>query len=134
MSILSKNISTIAPNSIVDTGGLYNSCSTTVPSIVNSNYSWSTGISVSTMPYISSPSIVEAEKVNLKGDNADITVNGKSLIKLLSSMQERLAMLEPNPALEKDWAELKQLGDKYRQLEAEIKEKLGVWDLLNNND
>ena len=115
--------------------GLYNSCSTTVPSIVNSNYNWSTGlpVSISSGP-IGQMTTKHLEKITLEGDNADITVNGKSVLKILSSIEERLAILEPNSALENEWEELKKLGDKYRQLEAEIKEKLGVWKVLQSND
>ena len=39
-------------------------------------------------------------------------------------------MLVPNPELEKEWEELKRLGDAYRKLEAECKEKSKVWNTL----
>jgi len=42
-----------------------------------------------------------------------------------------LAILRPNLALEDKWHELKELGDKYRVLEAEIIAKQKMWDILN---
>ena len=130
MSILDLDSFSTTMNTSTPSTGLYNSCSTTIPSIVNSNYSWSTGLPVS----IGQITTTHHEKITLEGDNADITVNGKSVLKILSKIEERLAILEPNPTLENEWEELKKLGDKYRQLEAEIKEKLGVWKVLKSND
>ena len=119
---------------------LYTSCSTTSPSIVNNNYSWSTGIpfTVSTIDPVGwssgSQVTIKDGKINLDDENADIIINGKSIVKILSSIEERLAILKPNPTLENEWEELKDLGNKYRQLEAEIKEKLNVWKVLKSND
>jgi hypothetical protein len=70
--------------------------------------------------------------IELKGSNADVVVNGKSILKTICAIEERLALLEPNPNLEKEWEELKNLGDRYRQLEAEIKEKTKMWSVLSN--
>ena len=69
--------------------------------------------------------------VELKGDNADLIVNGKSILETISNLEQRLGWLVCNPTIEKDWNELKQLGDKYRQVELEIKEKIRLWEILN---
>jgi hypothetical protein len=71
-----------------------------------------------------------AGKIKLVGKNADIDINGVSLKDTLVKIEERLAILKPNMALEKDWEELKELGDAYRKLEAEITEKMKAWDIL----
>jgi hypothetical protein len=71
-------------------------------------------------------------KISLAGDNADIEVNGKSLMKVLESMEERLNLLTPNAKLESDWEELAKLGKKYRKLETKIKEKARAWDILKS--
>ena len=68
--------------------------------------------------------------IKLIGKNADIDINGVSLKDTLAKIEERLAILKPNMALEKDWEELKELGDAYRKLEAEITEKMKTWDIL----
>jgi hypothetical protein len=66
-------------------------------------------------------------KINLSGDEADIVINGISLMEIL---QDRLNIMIPNPELEKEWAELKRLGDRYRQLEKKLKEQGDMWAKL----
>lgn len=58
----------------------------------------------------------------------DLVLDGVSLRQLL---EERLNMLIPNPALEKEWEELKKLSDEYRKLETDLKEKARIWQALN---
>jgi hypothetical protein len=72
--------------------------------------------------------------LDLNGENADIRINGRSLGQAIASIEERLAILHPDPELEKEWEDLKQLGNQYRTLEAEIKEKMRVWDILKRTD
>jgi hypothetical protein len=69
-------------------------------------------------------------KLHLEGEGADIDINGKSLVATLEALEERLNILTPNPELEQEWKELKKLGDKYRKLEKELKEKAKMWDAL----
>ena len=69
-------------------------------------------------------------KINLNGEGADIEVNGWSLVSAMKSIEQRLAIMQPNPELEKEWAELKHLGDQYRKLEQHILEKQATWDRL----
>jgi len=64
--------------------------------------------------------------------STDITVAGKSLKKFMDSVEERLAILEPNEKLEAEWAELKELGEQYRAKERELKEKARVWNILKD--
>lgn len=69
-------------------------------------------------------------QLNLDGDDADIKVNGRSLTEAIQKLEERLNVLVPNPELEKEWNELKELGDKYRALEAKLKEQGEMWAKL----
>jgi hypothetical protein len=69
-------------------------------------------------------------KIKLDGEDADIEINGISLIKTMQEIQSRLNLLQPNTALEKEWAELFELGRKYRELEQQIKDKQATWDRL----
>jgi hypothetical protein len=71
-----------------------------------------------------------APRINLDGEGADIVVNGASLIGMLRRIEERLNILTPNPILEKEWKELRDLGDQYRKLEQHIQEKQATWDRL----
>ena len=78
-----------------------------------------------------SSSIPPGATIELKGENADIVVNGKSMMKILERIEERLSLLTPNQSLEEDWEELADLGRKYKELEKNIKEKMVTWDKLN---
>lgn len=72
----------------------------------------------------------KAGQLELRGNNADIVVNGKSMMKLLERIEERLNLLEPNVELEKDWDDLRKLGERYRKLEKKCKEKAETWKKL----
>lgn len=60
----------------------------------------------------------------------DITIKGVKLTERLDEIEKRLAILRPNNDLEGKWDELKELGERYRQLEQEILEKEKVWEIL----
>lgn len=70
-------------------------------------------------------------KITLKGESADVDINGISLKEFMQRVEKRLALLQVNPHLESEWEELKALGDQYRQLEQHIKDKMKTWDILN---
>jgi hypothetical protein len=83
----------------------------------------------SNIPWMSSTlGQVTAPKIRLDGEGADIEVNGWSLVDAVKRIEERLAIMQPNPKLETEWEELKQLGDQYRKLEQHIKDKQDTWD------
>ena len=69
-------------------------------------------------------------KLQLNGENADIEINGVSLMDLL---RDRLNIMIPNPELEKEWDELKELGEKYRAAEKKLKEQSEMWKKLKQN-
>ena len=71
-----------------------------------------------------------SSKIKLDGDNADIEINGESLVGMLKSIQERVNILTVNLELESEWEELKALGDQYRALEQHILAKQATWDKL----
>lgn len=72
----------------------------------------------------------KAGRLQLKGEDADIEINGKSMMKLLERIEDRLNLLEPNVELEKDWDDLRKLGERYRKLEKKCKEKAETWKKL----
>ena len=72
--------------------------------------------------------------LDITGEDADITLNGKSMRDWMSKVEERLAILEPNPELEAEWAELKELGERYRAMEQELQEKSRAWNLLKKRN
>jgi len=71
-------------------------------------------------------------KLALKGENADIDINGKSMVKWMQAMEERMNWMQPNVELEKEWDDLKKLGDRYRKLEQKCREKAEMWKKLKS--
>lgn len=63
-------------------------------------------------------------------EGCDIKVGDRSLLKTLDAIYERLAILETNSKLEAEFNELRDLGDQYRKLEADLKEKMVTWSVL----
>lgn len=79
-------------------------------------------------------SIGASGRLDLNGTNADVVINGTSLKKTLDELATRLGWMVPNPQLEKEFEELQKLGEAYKQLEAECKEKMRVWNTLKDSN
>lgn len=109
------NIGTISPATVL---GSSNTIFTIGSSSIDAMNPWTTSNS--------------SGKISLTGEKADIEVNGKSLMKVLEGLEERLNLLTPNVKLESEWEELAELGQKYRELETKIKEKVRTWDILKS--
>jgi hypothetical protein len=92
----------------------------------NSIYSLGTG--TTTAPWLTSNPT--GAKIQLDGENADIEVNGWSLVDAVKRIEQRLDLFQPNPELEAEWEELRALGEQYRRLEQHIKEKQATFDRL----
>lgn len=74
-----------------------------------------------------------SDSISVNGDanfEGDITFKGKSLSKVLDTIEQRLGILRPNPELEERWDELKELSERYRKLEKEILEKESMWNII----
>ena len=69
-------------------------------------------------------------KISISGENADIEINGKSMTTWMERVEERLNILTPNTELEKEWDDLRRLGERYRKLEKKCKEKALMWETL----
>jgi hypothetical protein len=72
----------------------------------------------------------QSATMELRGDNADIKINGKSMVAWMEKVEERLNILTPNPELEKEWDDLRRLGERYKKLEKKCKEKSQMWEAL----
>jgi hypothetical protein len=71
--------------------------------------------------------------LHVKGNaefEGDVKIKGKSIADTLEKLEERLAILKPNPELEDRWEELKDLSKRYKELEKELIEKEKMWDIL----
>jgi hypothetical protein len=73
-------------------------------------------------------------KINITGEDADVVLNGLSLKDALTGIQERLAILQPNPELEKEFVKLRELREEYQKLEKTLLEKKAMWDALGRDD
>jgi len=69
-------------------------------------------------------------RMELRGQDADLVINGRSLVQSLDAIEQRLAILRPNPELEAQWQQLRELGDRYRELEKELLQKNRMWEIL----
>jgi hypothetical protein len=49
---------------------------------------------------------------------------------MLATIQDRLNVLVPNPELEAEWDQLRELGKQYRELEKKVKEQGDMWARL----
>lgn len=95
-------------------------------------YNWSTGthdtITLSDYNWNSLNNTLD-----VKGDanfEGDVRIKGKSLVDSLEKIEEKLAILRPNEAMEEKWEKLRELRRQYMELEAEIIEKEKIWDIL----
>lgn len=73
-----------------------------------------------------------SNNIHIKGEDADLVINDKSLKSWMEKVEERLNILTPNPALEKEWDQLQKLGERYRKLEKKCQEKSSMWNKLKN--
>ena len=91
-------------------------------------------ISTPTWTNNNSTNTLTAGQLSLNGVQADIVINGVSLMSTLKLLQERLNILRPNPAIEAEWDQLRELGEQYRKLEAELLEKQRAWEILKRSE
>ena len=127
------------PNVTIDNSGLYSTI-TSAPVTFGPNVSGGTGYTYTTnttSPWIATgtninPAMMVSQggSIEIKGEDADIKINGKSMKTWMEAVEERLNILTPNPELEKDWDELQELGERYRALERKCKEKAQMWAAL----
>ena len=130
-------------NYVADPFGTYSSPVTFGPNVSGSivpggnGYTYTTN--TTTSPWVvsnggtgSSPTMAinPSTSIEIKGEDADIKINGKSMVTWMEKVEERLNILTPNPELEKDWDDLRRLGQRYRALEKKCKEKAQMWAAL----
>ena len=115
-------------------GGGYASPSITIssPNVTTTSFGGPYTINSGAGTSINSPwaTYNSSPKIRLDGEGADIEVNGWSLVDAVKKIEERLNILTPNAELETEWAELRELGNRYRELEQHILDKQATWDKL----
>jgi hypothetical protein len=110
------------------TGGLYNTAvpngGYTVSTGAGAGYNWSTG-TINTNQTVE----INADGMKIK-EGGDITIGGKSLSEAIDKIEERLGILNPNPALEERWDKLKELRKQYIEMERDLLEKDKLMKIL----
>ena len=82
---------------------------------------WATNITVD-------PYYTKTPKVNIT--DKDLILDGLSLRDFMQTVNERMGIMVPNPKLEAEFNELKELADRYRELEKKLLDQKEMWDLL----
>lgn len=89
-------------------------------------YEWANINSSMTLGQSSTPLYIKGEAEF----DGDITIKGVKLMETLEKIEQRLNILRVSPELESRWNELKELGERYRLLEAECLDKEYIIDIL----
>ena len=103
---------------------------TTPNAYPNTAPTWTTGSGSSGTGWINNPP--PPNKLQLRGEDADIEINGRSLKRVLQALEQRLLLLTPNAELEAEWDQLRELGEQYRALEADLQAKSEMWRRLKS--
>jgi hypothetical protein len=75
----------------------------------------------------------QSGKLVLKGESADIEINGESLNETLQAIKDALRIpnrIQRNDKLEAEFEELKQLREQYESRMKEYQEMMKTWDIL----
>jgi hypothetical protein len=72
-------------------------------------------------------------QLSLKGDDADIDINGVSLMDTIRGIQDRLNMLCPDPEMEAEWDQLRDIREQYEAKLQECREKSRAWKALQQS-
>ena len=80
---------------------------------------------------IASPmQVAPSGRLTLTGDNADIEINGESVMGVLKEIRDRLGIIQVSEAMEAEWDELRELRERYEAKLAECREKSKAWEAL----
>jgi hypothetical protein len=111
------------------TGSPYTVTTSLNPNAYSGGFTAGAGWTTGNTPWMTQSSL-SAPKIKLDGEGADVEVNGWSLVAAVKRIEERLKLFQPNPELETEWSNLRELGEQYRKLEQHIKDKQATFDRL----
>ena len=105
----------------------------TVGSGTSTSYPWAWANGTSSITAATNtPTLTVKGEANFE---EDIKIKGRSLLETLDKIEERLKIFHPDveydTELEAKWQQLKELGDQYREMLKDIREKEEIWELLN---
>jgi hypothetical protein len=94
------------------------------------SYSWVQPYTDYSITGTSSPNIqINTDGITMKPE-ADLKIGDRSLKDFMDRVEDRLAILHPNEALEDKWEQLKELRRQYEALEKDILEKEKIMKIL----
>lgn len=96
-----------------------------ITTALDTDFIWGSSI---TGPTITGPT-AQLSKCDVEFQG-DVKIKGKSLLDTLELIEDRLAILHPNPELEEKWENLRGLRKMYMDLEKEIIEQEKMWAVL----
>lgn len=131
--VQSQTSSTITLGPTGATGSVASPITWGTGSPLSNSVVYTTGTGALSWGNITTDPSLKGNSLSVKGDadfEGEVTIKGKSLTEMFGKIEERLAILHPNPELEEKWDELKELGKRYKELEAEIIEKEKMWAIL----
>lgn len=70
--------------------------------------------------------------ISLAGDDADIEINGESLMSMIRGIQDRLNILTPDPDMEQEWHQLGEIRKLYELKLQECRQKSRMWQQLKD--
>ena len=73
-----------------------------------------------------------SSKISLTGEDADIEINGESVVSMLRDIRDRLAILQISEDMEAEWDDLRELRQQYEAKLAECREKSAAWKALKS--
>jgi len=85
-------------------------------------------------PNLSTMNLSPSGKIQLTGPDADVVLDGVSLRDTLTAIQTRLGMLVPDPKIEAEFAELRELSERYQATLKKCQEQLKIVDILSQDD
>ena len=72
-----------------------------------------------------------SNRISLTGNDADIEINGESVVGVLREIRDRLSILKVSETMEAEWNELRELREHYEAKLAECREKSRAWGALS---
>jgi hypothetical protein len=72
----------------------------------------------------------QSGRISLQGEDADIEINGESVVGMLREIRDRLNIIQVSETMEKEWDELRALREQYEAKLAECREKSRAWTAL----
>jgi hypothetical protein len=115
----SKSMSTLFPGSVTNSTITTTNTGVGAYTIANSAIFESAAMTVE-----------QSGRLELVGNQADLVINGVSLTDSLKAIEQRLNILRVNDKLEAEWDQLRELGEQYRRLEAELVAKQRMWEIM----